>query len=123
MTASHTIPELDLHLFAEGTHRRMYNQFGAQPDERGTRFSVWAPAARAVHVVGDFDGWTGEHPLAPHGSSGVWAGWVDGPGVGTSYRYRLTAGAGDKVDKSDPLGAAHPLPPSIDSVIADLTHD
>ena len=71
-----SIPDLDLHLFSEGTHRRLYLQLGAQPGDGGTRFAVWAPAARAVHVVGDFDDWTGEHALQPQGSSGVWCGWV-----------------------------------------------
>ena len=123
MPASHTIPDLDLHLFGEGTHRRLYTQLGAQPGDGGTRFAVWAPAARAVHVVGDFDGWTGEHALAPQGSSGVWCGWVESAGVGASYRYRVTASTGDKVDKSDPLGGAHHLPPSIDSMIGDLSHE
>jgi 1,4-alpha-glucan branching enzyme len=123
MVASHSIPDLDLHLFGEGTHRRLYTQFGAQPGAGGTRFAVWAPAARAVHVVGDFDGWTGEHALAPQGSSGVWCGWVESTGVGNSYRFRVTASNGEKVDKSDPIGAAHHLPPSIDSFVSDLSHE
>jgi 1,4-alpha-glucan branching enzyme len=123
MPVPHTVPDLDLHLFGEGTHRRLYQQFGAQPDATGTRFAVWAPAARAVHVVGDFDGWSGEHALQPLDSSGVWCGWIDGVGIGNSYRYRVTTGRGDRVDKSDPVGAAHHLPPSIDSVLTDLAHD
>ena len=111
LVASHAIPDLDLHLFGEGTHRRLYTQFGAQPGDGGTRFAVWAPAARAVHVVGDFDGWTGEHALAPQGSSGVWCGWVESVGVGNSYRFRVTTGNGEMVDTSDPIGAAHHLAP------------
>jgi 1,4-alpha-glucan branching enzyme len=123
MALSRTIPDLDLHLFGEGTHRRLYQQLGAQPGEDGTRFAVWAPAARAVHVVGDFDGWSAEHALEPLGSSGVWCGWVDAAGIGSSYRLRVTADAGDRVDKSDPVGAAHHLPPSIDSFVPDLRHE
>jgi 1,4-alpha-glucan branching enzyme len=114
------IADLDLHLFGEGTHRRLYRQLGAQPGEGATRFAVWAPAARQVHVVGDFDGWSGEHALTPQGSSGVWSGTVDGAGVGSSYRYRITTSTGTRVDKSDPVGAAHHMPPSIDSLIVDL---
>jgi 1,4-alpha-glucan branching enzyme len=117
------IPDLDLHLFGEGTHRRLYRQLGAQPGEGATRFAVWAPAARQVHVVGDFDGWSGEHTLTPQGSSGVWSGTVDGAGVGNSYRYRITTSTGARVDKSDPVGAAHHMPPSIDSLIVDLGFD
>jgi 1,4-alpha-glucan branching enzyme len=122
-----TIPELDLHLFNEGTHRRLYRQLGAQADPTGdggdgVRFAVWAPAARAVHVVGDFDGWSGETPLHPQGSSGVWCGFVDAAGVGTTYRYRVTSQSGARVDKSDPVGAAHHLAPSIDSIVADVSY-
>jgi 1,4-alpha-glucan branching enzyme len=116
------IPDVDLHLFGEGTHRRLYRQFGAQPGPGGTRFAVWAPAARSVHVVGDWDGWTGEHQLAPQGSSGVWAGSIGDVGVGASYRFRITTSTGARVDKSDPFGAAHHMPPSIDSLVPDLDH-
>src|SRR5690606_37038294 len=111
------------HLFNEGTHRRLYRQLGAQPSGGGTRFAVWAPSARAVHVIGSFDGWAAEHALEPVGGSGVWCGWIDGAGIGDSYRYRVTGPAGERVDKSDPVGAAHHEPPSIDSLIADLAHD
>jgi 1,4-alpha-glucan branching enzyme len=114
------LAELDLHLFNEGTHRRLYEQLGAQPGPGGTRFAVWAPSASAVHVVGDFDDWSGEHQLHPEGSSGVWCGWVDGAGVGTTYHYRITAPDGRRLDKSDPLGAAHHEPPSIDSRLLTL---
>ncbi len=117
-----TIPDLDLHLLGEGTHRRLYEQLGAHPTDGGTRFAVWAPSARAVHVIGDFDGWTGEHAMDPQGSSGVWCTWVDGAGVGNSYRFRITSQSGHRVDKSDPVGATHHEPPSIDSLIPDLSH-
>src|SRR5258707_13763803 len=105
MAASHAIPDLDLHLFGEGTHRRLYTQFGAQPGDGGTRFAVWAPAARAVHVVGDFDGWTGEHALAPQGSSGVWCGCVESTGIRNSYRFLVTSANGDKVVTADSVSA------------------
>ena len=118
-----SIPDLDLHLFGEGTHRRLHEQFGAQPGPGGCRFAVWAPAASAVHVVGDFDEWAGEHELHPQGSSGVWCGWVDGVGVGTTYRYRITTSTGERIDKSDPIGAAHHEAPSIDSLVVDLSYE
>lgn len=115
--------DLDLHLFNEGTHRRLYDVLGAHPTSGGVRFAVWAPSARVVHVVGDFDGWAGEHELVSQGSSGVWAGHVGDAAVGTSYRYRVTGPGGDRVDKSDPVGAAHHEAPSIDSYVADLGHE
>jgi 1,4-alpha-glucan branching enzyme len=118
-----TIPDLDLHLLGEGTHRRLHEQLGAQPRDGGCRFAVWAPSARAVHVVGDFDDWVAEHELHPQGSSGVWCGWVAGAGVGTTYRYRVTTQAGDRLDKTDPVGAAHHEAPSIDSQVVDLGYD
>ena len=118
-----SIPELDLHLLAEGTHRRMYEQFGAHPIDGGVRFAVWAPSARAVHVVGDFDDWAGEHELTPQASSGVWSGWIEGAGIGATYRFRITSQSGQRVDKSDPVGAAHHPAPSIDSIVADLSRE
>ncbi len=70
--------ELDLHLFGKGCHYKLYEVMGArvarQGGELGVHFSVWAPEAVAVSVVGDFNGWRGaEHPLSPMGESGVWA--------------------------------------------------
>jgi 1,4-alpha-glucan branching enzyme len=118
-----SIPELDLHLFGEGTHRRLHEQLGAQPGPGGCRFAVWAPSARAVHVVGDFDDWAAEHELDPQGMSGIWCGWIDGAAIGNTYRFRITTPAGDRLDKSDPIGAAHHQAPSIDSLIVDLSYD
>ena len=123
MTTNATIPDLDLHLFGEGTHRRLHEQLGAQPGEGGCRFAVWAPDASVVHVVGDFDGWSTEHQMYPQGTSGIWCGWVDGAAIGNTYRYRITARSGARLDKSDPIGAAHHEAPSIDSLIADLSYD
>ncbi|CAN5743403.1 1,4-alpha-glucan branching protein GlgB [soil metagenome] len=116
------VGETDLYLFNEGTHRRLYEQFGAQPADGGCRFAVWAPNARSVAVVGSFDGWNTEHPLGPSGS-GVWSTWVDGPAIGDSYVYRITTQDGQTVEKSDPVGAATEEPPSVASRIADLSYE
>jgi 1,4-alpha-glucan branching enzyme len=118
----HSVSDLDLHLFGEGTHRRLHEQLGAQPGDGGCRFAVWAPAAAAVHVVGDWDDWAGEADMQPEGSSGVWSVWIDGVGVGATYRFRITTQQGERTDKSDPVGAAHHGAPSIDSIVADLDH-
>ena len=72
-----TLGELDLYLIGEGRHERIYDLLGAHPkihqDVAGTAFAVWAPAARSVSVVGDFNFWNGQaHPMRSLGSSGVW---------------------------------------------------
>ena len=117
-----TSDELDRYLFNEGTHRYLHRQFGAHPAEGGCRFSVWAPNARSVAVAGSFDDWEHEHDLGPS-ESGVWSGWVDGAAIGDRYLYRVTTPSGSVVEKSDPVGAATEEPPSICSVIADLSYE
>ena len=122
MTSDTAIPDLDVYLFNEGTHRYLHRHLGAQPVRGGTRFAVWAPNARAVAVAGSFDDWSGERALEPTGS-GIWQGVVEGAGVGDAYLYRITASDGERVEKSDPFGAATEEPPSITSRIADLDYD
>jgi 1,4-alpha-glucan branching enzyme len=119
---SRELGELDLHLFAEGSHRYLHRSFGAQPGDGGTRFAVWAPNASAVSAVGTFDGWAHEHRL-DGSEAGVWSGWVDGAHQGDRYLYRVTDRAGNTVEKSDPIGAAAEDAPAISSIIADLDHD
>ncbi len=113
--------EMDLHLFNEGTHRHLYQCLGAHPDRDGCWFSVWAPNAAGVDVLGDFEGWTGR-PLEPVGASGIWSLHVPGARPGQSYRYAITSHHGGRVEKADPLGAATNEPPSTASVVADLDH-
>ncbi len=76
------LSDLDLHLFGEGNHRRLWTFLGAHPVEgaqgTGVRFAVWAPNARRVWVVGDWNEWGDGTELQPQGSSGVWAGIVAG---------------------------------------------
>jgi 1,4-alpha-glucan branching enzyme len=115
-----TISEFDLHLFNEGSHRRLHEVFGAQPDAQGTRFALWAPNAHAVEVIGSFGSGTA-HSLKPVASSGVWCAWVEGATVGDTYHFRVHSRLG-AVDKSDPFAAAACVSPSIDSIIADLTY-
>jgi 1,4-alpha-glucan branching enzyme len=122
------IPEADRWWFNEGSHARLHEVLGAQPltgwRQPGRRFAVWAPAARQVHVVGDFNGWaTGRHPLEPQASSGIWAGIVDEAHVGDRYKFRLEAGDGSWLERSDPLAAATELPPATASVVTDLSYE
>jgi 1,4-alpha-glucan branching enzyme len=121
--------EVDLHLFAEGTHGRVYEQLGAHPAKRGgtdgVEFSVWAPNAASVDVIGDFEDW-GKRPaaLALRGSSGIWEGFVPGVGQGTRYKYRITSRMnGYRVDKADPYAFRAEMPPATASVVWDLGYD
>lgn len=110
------IGELDLHLFAEGTHRRLWEVLGAHPDERqgvpGVRFAVWAPRARRVSVVGDFCEWDGRrHPLERVGASGVFEGFVPAVPEGALYKYELETAAGALRPKTDPYAFSMECPP------------
>src|SRR5687768_9668269 len=92
-TASH-LTEQDLYLFNEGTHFRLYERLGAHPITfngiAGTHFGVWAPNARSVSVVGDFNDWQPRaHPLATRGGSGIWDGFIAGVGRGARYKYHI----------------------------------
>jgi 1,4-alpha-glucan branching enzyme len=115
------VGEIDLHLFNEGTHRHLHQCLGAHPDATGTWFAVWAPNAASVDVLGDFDGWRGQ-ALQTIGSSGIWSAHVPAALAGQSYRYAITSHHGERMEKSDPVGAAANVAPSTASVIAALDH-
>ena len=106
-----TIGELDLHLFGEGRHRRLWEVLGAHPrvheDLAGVSFAVWAPNARAVRVVGDWNYWDGRvHPMRSLGSSGVWELFIPGVAVGARYKYELVTADGRLILKTDPMAFA-----------------
>lgn len=121
--------EDDLHLFNEGTHFRLFDKLGAHQIEAngeiGTHFSVWAPNAESVSVVGDFNGWDSRlHPLQPSGSSGIWAGVVPGVGKGTLYKYHIRSRHnGYRVDKPDPVSFFNEIPPKTASIVWDVNYD
>ena len=111
-----TIGELDLHLFGEGTHRRLWRHFGAHvrthDGATGVAFSVWAPNARRVSVVGDFCGWDGRlYPMRQLGLSGVWELFVPELPAGALYKYELLTAEGQLRLKTDPFAAAMERPP------------
>jgi 1,4-alpha-glucan branching enzyme len=117
-----TIGEIDLHLFGEGRHERLWQKLGAHQLEldgvTGTGFAVWAPNARAVRVVGDFNRWDGRlHPMRSLGPSGVWELFVPGVGAGARYKYELVTANGDLVLKADPMAQATEAPPATASVV------
>jgi 1,4-alpha-glucan branching enzyme len=119
----------DLYLFNEGSHFRLYEHLGAHPmtvdGVAGTHFAVWAPAARSVHVMGDFGGWkkTG-HPLASRDSSGIWEGFVPRVGRGSLYKYHIVSNHnGHVADKADPFAFYCEVPPRTGSVVWDLEYE
>ena len=115
----------DRYLLAEGTYSRAYERMGAHVAEfdgqRGVQFAVWAPNARAVSVVGDFNGWrSSANPMEPS-SSGVWETFIPHIGQGAVYKYHIESSyAGYKVDKADPYGFAAEIRPQTASRVWDL---
>jgi 1,4-alpha-glucan branching enzyme len=123
------LTEDDLFLFNEGSHYRLYQKLGAHPmvapdGTAGTYFSVWAPNAESVFVIGDFNRWSRErHPLRARGHSGIWEGFLGGVGKGAHYKYHIRSRqGGHRVDKADPLGFLHETPPRTASVVWDLDY-
>jgi len=109
----------DLYLFGEGSHFQLYACLGAQRCEEGTRFAVWAPAAKEVAVVGDFNGWDpAKNPMSPTGSSGVFQAFIPGLGRGTLYKYSI-----DGRLKADPYGFHHETSPKTGSIVWDLDYE
>ena len=117
-----TIGELDLHLMGEGRHEELYERLGAHVIEhdgaQGTAFAVWAPAARAVSVVGDFNSWDGRlHPMRSMGTSGIWELFLPDVGAGQRYKYEILTQDGEVLLKADPYAQETEVPPKTASVI------
>ena len=120
------LTDLDLHLFGEGNHHYIYNKLGAHLETidgvDGTRFAVWAPNARGVSVVGDFNGWDSTRDRMQRiGNAGVWDLFIPGLGVGALYKFEIRTPAGHAVLKSDPYGFQMQLRPDNASIVADLS--
>ncbi|MCJ8153986.1 1,4-alpha-glucan branching protein GlgB [Chryseobacterium sp. SSA4.19] len=98
----------DIYLFKEGSHYKLYDKFGAHSVEKdgseGVYFSVWAPNAKRVSVIGNFNSWNpSEHLLFPRwDGSGIWEGFIAGLTWGTLYKYAVETAAGEMLEKSDP---------------------
>ncbi len=112
-----SLGEMDVYLFSEGTHRRLWQVLGAHPrtldEEEGVAFAVWAPNATSVSVVGDFNDWDGRvYPMRSLGTSGVWELFVPGIPVGALYKYEIRTREGSVRLKTDPFAFAMELPPA-----------
>ncbi len=121
------LTEFDLHLIGEGTHYGVYEKLGAHLREvhgsNGVHFAVWAPGARRVSVVGDFNGWDGRvHPMRLHPGNGIWEIFIPGLGEGTLYKFEVLPQWGPPVLKADPFAFGFELPPRTASVVTDLTY-
>jgi 1,4-alpha-glucan branching enzyme len=125
--ATAQLTDFDVHLWSEGNHYRAYEKLGAHLSTRdgvaGTQFAVWAPNARSVSVIGDFNRWNpNADRLQPVGSSGIWEGFVPGVGSGAAYKYHIVSQYHNyKVDKADPYGFAAEIRPRTASRVWDLS--
>ena len=118
----------DIYLFNEGSHFHLYEKLGSHLFTRegveGTYFAVWAPDAKEVYVIGDFNGWHKKsHPLQPKKQSGIWEGFIPGVGRGDNYKYHICSRFdGYKVDKADPFAFLCEVPPKTGSIVWDLAY-
>ena len=119
--------EMDEYLLSEGTHERLWHALGAHvidhEGSRGTHFAVWAPNARRVAVVGDFNVWDGRrHVLRSRGATGIWEIFLPGVSDGAHYKFEITAQDNSKMPlKADPVGFRSEHPPSNASVVSDIS--
>jgi 1,4-alpha-glucan branching enzyme len=127
-----TVQELDRHLVREGRHEQLWTVLGANVrtytgelgEVTGTAFAVWAPNARAVRVVGDFNFWQGaSHAMRSLGDSGVWEVFAPGVGSGARYKFEVLGNDGSWRQKADPLARGSEVPPATASVVVDSHYE
>ena len=122
------LSEFDLYLMGEGRHYDTYEKLGSHvitlEGVCGVHFAVWAPSARRVSVVGDFNGWDGRvHPMRARGSSGIWEIFLPEHNEGAIYKYEIVGPSGDILPlKADPYAFRSELRPDTGSVVARLDH-
>ena len=122
--SSSQLTDFDIHLFAEGNHHRIYEKLGAHPTKvdrvQGVYFAVWAPNARNVSVLGDFNHWDGrEHQMRKRGN-GIWELFIPELKAGAAYKYEVKNWEGHIYEKSDPYGFQQEVRPKTASIVADL---
>ncbi|KZC93870.1 1,4-alpha-glucan branching protein GlgB [Clavibacter tessellarius] len=126
-----TVGDLDLYLFGEGRHERLWDVLGAQHREHwgvartyvGVSFAVWAPHARAVRVIGGFNGWDGvQHAMRRLDGNGVWELFVPGVEPGVSYKFEILTQAGHWIEKADPMARMTEVPPATASRVETSHH-
>ncbi len=123
-----SLGDLDIHLIREGRHERLWQVLGANVhrhtsvlgDFEGTAFAVWAPSARTVRVVGDFNEWNGvTHAMRSIGASGIWELYVPGVGPGALYKFEILGRDGHRLLKADPMARQAEGPPATSSIVTE----
>jgi 1,4-alpha-glucan branching enzyme len=121
---SSQITEFDIHLFAEGNHHRIYEKLGAHPLKlegvEGVYFALWAPNARNVSILGDFNQWDGREHQMRKLDNGMWELFIPELKVGAKYKYEVKNWEGHIYEKSDPYGFQQEVRPKTASIVADL---
>jgi 1,4-alpha-glucan branching enzyme len=119
------ITDFDLYLFNEGSHHKIYEKLGAHPHtvdgRKGIHFAVWAPSAKAVSLVCNYNYWDGRsHPMEPIGSSGVWSVFIPDLAPGEMYKYEIKTSSDQLLLKADPYAFYSELRPGTASIVCDL---
>jgi 1,4-alpha-glucan branching enzyme len=123
-----SVGEIDLYLWGEGRHEQLWHVLGAhyRPHEgiEGTSFSVWAPHAKSVRVVGDFNGWYGTgHAMRRLDDNGVWEIFAPGVTPGSTYKFEILTANGDWVTRADPMARYAEIPPATASKVVESTFE
>ncbi len=124
-SCTEVLTDYDLHLFNEGNHHKIYEKLGAHiithNGASGTHFAVWAPSAKSVSVVGNFNCWDGRsHPMNLLSKSGVWALFIPGVGPGELYKYEIKTHSDELLIKADPFALYTEMRPGTASIVYDL---
>ncbi|WP_160067108.1 1,4-alpha-glucan branching protein GlgB [Sphingobacterium bovisgrunnientis] len=120
--------DFDISLFRSGKHFRLYEKFGSQTvfldGRQGVYFAVWAPNAKKISVIGNFNGWNPySHELYVRwDESGIWEGVIFNVGIGEVYKYRIETYTGEILEKADPFALSMEIPPKTASVITTTWH-
>ncbi len=123
MAVSSALSDYDLRLLAEGTHARLHEHLGAHVRDGGVSFAVWAPNARSVAVLGDWNGWDPRRDAMLPRGGGVWETFVADIGAGASYKLRIVGPGGDGFDKADPFAFRAEPPPRTASIVSALRYE
>ncbi len=121
------ISDMDIYLFNQGTHYNIYEKLGANPTVidgvEGVLFGVWAPNAKRVSVIGEFNAWDGRrNPMRLLANSGIWEIFIPGLKNNDRYKFEIKSSKGDLLQKSDPYGKFAELRPSTTSLVYDINN-